>query len=159
MVAHDRAVKAGSQHQAWHGKGLCMADLGRWPEARDCFAEAVRRAPRYLESTLWLARACARLNELAEAHSQVDRALKAFPNSDGAWGLKAVIHGIEQKHRDAIQAAEKALAINSKNVDAWLVKGHGLVALKEPGKGRACFEKVLALDPKNAEALAQKRSG
>lgn len=119
VASFDLAARIGNDIQAWHGKGVCLADLDRLPEAREAFAEAMKRRPRHVESVLGLATVCVRM---------------------GDW-------------EEALRLTERALKIDANSVDAWLTRGRAYRAAHQPRQARTCFDKALALDPGNPEAI------
>ena len=56
-----------------------------------------------------------------------------------------------QDYRQAVTSVEEALAANSRNIYAWLMRAQIFQYLKVPDKADESFRRALALDPSNAE--------
>ena len=56
-----------------------------------------------------------------------------------------------QDYRQAVASVEEALAANSRNIYAWLMRAQIYQYLKVPDKADESFRRALALDPSNAE--------
>lgn len=56
-----------------------------------------------------------------------------------------------QDYRQAVTSVEEALAANSRNIYAWLMRAQIYQYLKVPDKADESFRRALALDPSNAE--------
>ena len=56
------------------------------------------------------------------------------------------------RHDEALQCLDKALAIDPRDVHAWNYKGAALDMLDRHQEALQCFDKALEIDPKNATA-------
>jgi tetratricopeptide (TPR) repeat protein len=61
-----------------------------------------------------------------------------------------------KKYDAALKAFDQATYITIKNATVWNNKGVALVALGKPSDALECFKKALGIDPKYAEAAANK---
>jgi tetratricopeptide (TPR) repeat protein len=105
----------------------------------------------------------ARLNKIAEVYDkgdvkaairQLDAYLKEYPRDDLAWTILGNAHEDEDRDQEAQAAYDKALALNSRQVDA--INGLGLLHRKRGDYDEAlrAYARVLELDPKHAQAYS-----
>ncbi len=140
-----------------NGEGLIQA-LGR--------ADAARKRPSNLNAyELYLlgTENITRLTKesLTEAQSQLTRATELDPNLARAWvelfhvnDVLAYMTGDYQTHRAAaLEAAERAVAIDPKDAEAHAVLAMGLQRNGNITQSKAAFEKALQLAPNSFEIL------
>jgi len=73
------------------------------------------------------------------------------------WGWPYARKSPEQLHHEGLRLAENAIQLDSLSPDAWMAKAYLLVAadpVRMSGAAQA-FERAIALDPKNTEAIHQ----
>jgi Flp pilus assembly protein TadD len=63
----------------------------------------------------------------------------------------AALVGLERP-REAVRYSRRAVELEPRNVDHWLVHAHGLLLTGREAEGRAALEQVLALEPGNPTA-------
>ena len=108
-----------------------------WPAAQDALRQhyrAVGDARGYTHVTMILA--------------------DAFPFT-GALQFEAAAALIEQgRPREALRYSRRAVELQPRLVDSWLVHAHGLLLTGREAEGRAALKQVLGLEPGNATARA-----
>lgn len=75
-----------------------------------------------------------------------------FPALSGPLVNQGLIYLKKQQYQDALDTADKALAVNGSNPYAWNLRGMSLRELGRFKEARAAYEKALALDPLYAKA-------
>lgn len=78
--------------------------------------------------------------------------IKHDPHNFLAHHLLGTIEAMAGNLAEAMTANQRALAINPKSADAWLVHGNVLAGLKQPDEARLAFEKALTSNPTLAPA-------
>jgi Flp pilus assembly protein TadD len=76
----------------------------------------------------------------------------AFPFTGSLqFEAAAALVGLERP-REAVRYSRRAVELEPRNVDHWLVHAHGLLLTGREAEGRAALEQVLALEPGNPTA-------
>jgi Flp pilus assembly protein TadD len=76
----------------------------------------------------------------------------AFPFA-GSLQFETAVALIELgRAREALRYSRRAIALEPRNVNHWLVHAHGLLLAGREAEGRAALAQVLALEPANATA-------
>ena len=76
-------------------------------------------------------------------------ALKLSPKRDDILAEQAALLFLVEEDEEALEAAEKATRLNSKNARAWLVLGKCLSRKKRPQEGLDALNHAMALTPEN----------
>lgn len=87
--------------------------------------EVVTAEPKALEAWEILNKGAAlgNLGRIREALACVEKALKIYPNFDGAWLNKGVLLAKQGKEQTAMECYEKALELNPRSAHAWYNRG------------------------------------
>jgi lysophospholipase L1-like esterase len=106
-----------------------------WPQAQDALREHYRATGD------------------ARGHAHVTAILAdAFPFA-GSLQFETAVALIELgRAREALRYSRRAIALEPRNVNHWLVHAHGLLLAGREAEGRAALAQVLALEPANATA-------
>lgn len=86
MQCQDQALSIDAQFiDAWHGKSVCLLEMGCFQDAVDCLDTAIQAEPEYPD--LWFSRgdALAKLGRTTDALSSYDRGLEISDEDPGAW--------------------------------------------------------------------------
>jgi predicted O-linked N-acetylglucosamine transferase (SPINDLY family) len=140
-LRHGAAQRA---HDAWQ-RGVNLRKAGRLPAARDCFAEATRRAPGDALYWLNLARCEQLLSRPDQATAHAQRAFSLDRRSLVACNLLAELM------RDALRAGESLQALDQldpaveRDAQWHLLRGCALLAEHQPDAAAHAFTEVLAL--------------
>lgn len=73
------------------------------------------------------------------------------PNDDNTLSNLAWIHRKLGNYKKAIEYADKAIAINNDNDQAWFNKGFSFEQLNKDKKSIKCYERCIELKPENAD--------
>lgn len=127
------------------GYRLHMA--GRLDEARACYEEVLRHAPRH-GRTLALAGALAvQSGDMQRAVEWLRGAVEAEPADAASWNNLGAVLVQTGRHEEALDAYQRALDLDPDQANAW---NNLATLLRERGDAREAVEafgKVLALDP------------
>ncbi|MBP7062828.1 MAG: hypothetical protein KBB36_01610 [Ferrovibrio sp.] len=125
--------------------------------ARKLLDIAVAARPDALELRLDRAQALAELNDYAAAEADLDHVLHLAPTRDDAMALRAAARRLGNNPAGALEDAETALALNSRNVEALLERGYLRHAAGDRRGARADLIQVrlMAPDTPAAEAAAR----
>jgi len=128
--------------------GNAFLALEDFTNAEKAFSIAINLLPDYVEAYEGLARCHQEQRNLTLAEQHADKAIALKPRAAG-YSLLAGIYAEQSFPDKAAQAYEKALALDSKLVSAFLGKGHLLMEMGKMDAAEQCFKQALALDPDN----------
>lgn len=100
-----------------------------------------------LEVRLEEARGWLRQGEIERARGRLERLVLEAPTDAGLWTTLAAARLAAGAQRDALAAAERALALDGRLADAWVTGGAAMRALGDLDKAEAAMKKALAIDP------------
>jgi hypothetical protein len=139
--------------EGWHAKATALWALGRLPEASATFDTVLAKAPRR-ETTLYAAALVAmQLGQLAAAGSYWERALEVNPYR------YELHHGLARQLAQtrawgpAAQACQRALQLNTADLEVRKLLVGCYAELGEEERARAEFERLLAMNPPDADML------
>jgi len=136
-VAKREFLRSGQQYVA----------AGKYKEAVIEFRNAVQQDPRYGEARFALAGALLKTSDLQGAYREYARAADLLPNDIEAQMWAGEMNLLVGQFEDARTHADKALALNSKNVRAQLIKANALAGLKQFDAAVEEAQGALGLDP------------
>ncbi len=84
----------------------------------------------------------------------IEQVLAAVPRDPTALTLKAIVLRLSGQLREAILHCDAAIEAAPDYAEAWLQRGFVLASGGSMDGARACYARVVALDPYNADALA-----
>lgn len=84
---------------------------------------------------------------LEGAMMMVDLELSRDPESWEAWGARADILYLQQRHFEALAASNEALGRNSQNALAWNTKGNVLYRLGRYDEAVECYSRAIEISP------------
>ena len=117
------------------------------------YASAVKIDPRFGEARLKLAETYERMGNVRAALPEFIRAADALPDNR-ALQLKATqLLLISRRFEDAKARADSLLAKDPKDVDAMLLRGNALAALRDSAGAVAEIEEAIKIAPANSDAL------
>ena len=114
----------------------------------------VARAPQDMDVKAWRARVLAWWGHLAEAEKEYLEILNVSRKDPDNWGGLAGVYLREGKITEALRAISSAVELDPKRADLHVTRGRVLRAAGERTEARQEFQKVLNLEPSNAEARA-----
>jgi tetratricopeptide (TPR) repeat protein len=141
--------------EAWFYEGLTLKELGREPEALEHLRRAATIDSTSADRFFWL-------GVLADALRQTGEAERAFQrtvtlDSTGTLAAKAYrqlgyYRLLKRQWMVAIPLLDRAVALDPQDAQAWLWLAQGSQNAGDRTRAVACYRRVLALDPANAEA-------
>lgn len=100
----------------------CEAGLGNYHQAAQLYRQVIAKAPDRLESYVYLAELLdRRLGQPEQAEAVLDQLVEKAPHVCTAWALRADFLRSRRRFTEALQSAERSLAIDPQNVAALLV--------------------------------------
>lgn len=153
IVRYERALaKQPNEPIIWTNKGLYLESLGFGEKADSAYAQALEILP---QSSLILAHHCQLLNDLenyAQAFAACDRALKGdrvFGSLELAnvWSQRSRALVGQEKYQEALDSADRAIALDPNIPEAWNNKGVSLWNLKQTGKALTSIDRAININP------------
>ena len=131
-----------------------------WEPARSALRTAVQLRPNYVYGHLYLARTLSQVDSLKAARasyetmaSMADSMKSNYKNELGeAYRYITFTHLIDKNYGPALNSVTKAVEYRSDDVELQLWRAQILHALDRRDEAKAQYEKVLRMDPKNADA-------
>lgn len=163
----DRHSEAAEAHRRNGRLGLAIGwtnALAEFRAAQDFTAllataeELLARLPRHLEASVYRGEALAKLGRYPEAEPTLQAAVELDPKAAMAWADLACCRVERQAYGEAIEAADRALALDPAQVEALYNRGRARFGLRQYREGRQDFAAALATgkaDPSLAGALQQ----
>ena len=132
--------------RALAGLGMSLNALGRPGEARPVLERAVGRAPSDRMARLALANSLAELDQFLPADEILRRLTEEDPKDAEAWHYLAALRFRHNYHEQALEAAERSLALRPGDRDARILRARSLVNLGLLSEAQPLFRE-LAADP------------
>jgi tetratricopeptide (TPR) repeat protein len=136
-------------NEAKHYLGRALLARGNPVEARQYLQQAVDRGDANAQYHLYLGWAQVELTQLEEAERSIERALELDKGLGNAHWLRAEILSKRGQHREAIDAARRALAITPTRSEAHATIGFGLKQLGLEDQAIAEYALAIKGDPRN----------
>lgn len=140
--AHGRSAGSGSQ---------LFAD-GKFNQARDAFASAVRSDPKNPVLRVGLLRTYLRLDDWQNCVSEGQKAIVALPSNADAHGLLSMALMRGGRPRQAESEANKALALDAKSYYGLVARGRVLTFNEQKGEAREVLTRAFNLHPEWPDA-------
>ncbi len=135
------ASACGQQNaEDWNNKGYALLNQSNYDEAIQAFDNAIEIDPQ--NAYAWYGKGVALGNKEAQS-------IKGVRIDDGFFYTRI-------ENNEALQAFDKAIELNPKNVDSWIRKGLILYLQDKNNEALQAFDKAIELDPRNAEAWGKK---
>lgn len=137
-----------SEAKALFYEGVALASLGRFVEAETAYYRALR-----LDETdfkIWNNLAALLFDSLkqpAEGAKCLAQAMQVDPGNKLGWANLASMHGQLGHHQEALECAERALALDPEMVEAQLHRARAAQALGKPEIVRAACEALARVPP------------
>jgi tetratricopeptide (TPR) repeat protein len=147
-------ARAQEQNPEWQAQVRKYAEAQDWPSAMKIVDREVARTPQDMDVKAWRARVLAWWGHLAEAEKEYLEILNVSRKDPDNWGGLAGVYLREGKITEALRAISSAVELDPKRADLHVTRGRVLRAAGERIEARQEFQKVLNLDPSNAEARA-----
>jgi len=142
--------------EAYYYLGLANKELKRYPEALDALRHAATLAPGKADRQFWLGILYAQLDSTALSRQTLEKSVGI--DSTGqfagvAFRQLGYYHLLDKDYEGAIALLDRAVALNDKDIQAWVWLGQGNQNAGHTSRAAECYRKVLALDPKQPDAL------
>jgi tetratricopeptide (TPR) repeat protein len=142
----------------WHNKGKALYCLGRNEEAIQCFDRVLLLNKHYRISLEGKAAALNNMGKFKEAEAVAESILEMYPPRNiKTWKALSVLSmslNNQGLYKKAIEAANKAIALNPNDDGIWETKGAALASLGRYREALQCLEEALKLNPHNRTAEA-----
>jgi tetratricopeptide (TPR) repeat protein len=132
--------------RALAGLGMSLNALGRPGEARPVLERALGEAPTDRMARLALASSLTELGEFQRADELLRRLTEEDPKDAEAWQYLAALRFRNNYHEQALEAAERCLALRPDDRDARILRARSLVSLGRLPEAGPLFRE-LAADP------------
>jgi tetratricopeptide (TPR) repeat protein len=149
----------------WLTKGFTLMGLTRTAEALLCMERSLELEPT-CEAWATRGKLLLDLGRAEDALSSLDRALECEPGLAAGqsvdepvnrellaqiltWKARALLPSeVSEDYEKALACADRALELNARNVEAWLVKAE-LLAVVPSAEVEACYARALEIAPRN----------
>jgi len=138
----------------WQEEVRRCAEAHDWIAAMRIVDHEISRAPQDMDVHAWRARILAWSGRLAEAEGEYQGILAAAPNDPDHWLGLASVYSRESRAREAVQALDRAVELDSKRADIRVARAAALRALGDQREAKAEFRRALDLDPTNVDGRA-----
>ena len=133
----------------WNNKGVFLAVLARYDEARRCFDKALELDPR--DARAWILKG--RYSHSCDEKTRCfDRVLESDPRNADAWCAKGRGLWLFGRNEEAIDCYDKALEIVPLDVTTACAKGLCLRSLGRNEEAVDCYDRAVKTDPCCSEA-------
>jgi len=96
------------------------------------------------------------LKRFDEALTSYQQAAIARPNQvESHWDCASLLFDLG-RHAEVIVACDRVLGLELKHRNAWIIRGHALVALGRHEEGLESYDRVLAFKPDDAVVLSNR---
>jgi predicted O-linked N-acetylglucosamine transferase (SPINDLY family) len=135
-----------------HMLGVLMAQQGRFAEAQEMIAGALKVSPRDAGALVNYGNVLNLLKRHDEAVASYDRALAIKPDAE-TWNNRGYALQGGGRRIEALASFEKALALEPGNIPALYKRGVMLSELGRTDEALAAYDRVLAREPNHVEAV------
>jgi len=136
-VAKREYLKSGNDYMA----------QGKTAEAIIQYRNAIQQDARFGEARFKLAEALWATNDRPGAYREYVRAADLLPRDDVAQVKAGQMNLAASQFEEARSRANKAIEINSKNVEAYILLGNALAGVKQYDAAVAEVQRAIELDP------------
>uniref|UniRef100_A0A671PN19 Protein O-mannosyl-transferase TMTC3 n=1 Tax=Sinocyclocheilus anshuiensis TaxID=1608454 RepID=A0A671PN19_9TELE len=153
----NRALDLNPQHKlALFNSALLMQESGEAkfrPEANRRFLTYVKEEPDDANGYFNLGMLAMDANENEEAERWMREAIRLQPGFRSALFNLALLYSQSQRELDALPVLEELLRYHPEHVKGLILKGDILMNHRKDTRGaKACFERILNMDPSNVQA-------
>uniref|UniRef100_A0A672SJK5 Protein O-mannosyl-transferase TMTC3 n=1 Tax=Sinocyclocheilus grahami TaxID=75366 RepID=A0A672SJK5_SINGR len=153
----NRALDLNPQHKlALFNSALLMQESGEAkfrPEANRRFLTYVKEEPDDANGYFNLGMLAMDANENEEAEHWMREAIRLQPGFRSALFNLALLYSQSQRELDALPVLEELLRYHPEHVKGLILKGDILMNHRKDTRGaKACFERILNMDPSNVQA-------
>ena len=135
----------------WQQDVRKYAEAEDWVAAMNIVEREVTRAPQDMDVRAWRAKVLMWSGKLAEAEVEYHEILTAVPNDPDDWMGLASVYSREGRSQDALQALDRAVALDPKRADLRVARASALRTLGAQRDAKMEFSRAVDLDPTNVE--------
>jgi tetratricopeptide (TPR) repeat protein len=135
----------------WEQNVRNYAEAQNWSAAMSIVDREVARAPQDMDVRTWRAKVLMWSGKLAEAELEYHEIISAVPNDPDDWMGLATVYSREGRSQDALQALDRAVALDPKRGDLRIARAGALRTLGARREAKMEFSRAMDLDPTNAE--------
>ncbi|MEM3444749.1 MAG: tetratricopeptide repeat protein, partial [Thermoplasmata archaeon] len=136
--------------EIWNNLGNIYARKGKIEEAVESYTRAIELNPDYIIARYNLGMVLAQKGEYAPAIEQFSQVLEREEMFE-AYSAKASCEYAMQRFEEALNTVNRAISLNSKNVNAWLLRGAILAELEKTEDAFNTFKECMKINPENPE--------
>ncbi|HMI87984.1 MAG TPA: tetratricopeptide repeat protein [Polyangiaceae bacterium] len=153
-VAELREVLAGAPEDdtAWLTLGMVLSSGGRWREASEALAEAVRLDGEVLAARMAFARSLEKSGKLDDAAFQLLQAQKLAPDDPRPLKELGAVFYKKGLYDKSVQFLVRARGLAPTDARIFYALGLAQEARRDPGAAIASYRDAIRLDPKFADA-------
>jgi tetratricopeptide (TPR) repeat protein len=132
-VAQQWQAETPEDAKPWFYQGVALSVMGRFAEAETAYRNTLRLDPS--EAKAWNnlgAILFEALKQQAEGIQCLMQSLKLDPGNKLGWSNLASMHGQLGRHQQALECAERALALDPEMIEAHLHRGRAAQLLGRP---------------------------
>jgi tetratricopeptide (TPR) repeat protein len=142
----------------YSAQGIAAIEQGNVAEAESLFAKAIESCPTDAEARRRYAEALWKRGDAAAAMGQLEEAARLAPDNTLLAIRMGEIYLSLDRWENAARAADRAVASDHQNVQAWSLRARAMQAGGNHRQALSDWQRALSLDPRNAyllEELAQ----
>jgi tetratricopeptide (TPR) repeat protein len=130
-----------------------LAQQGKWAGVISDATSGLAVAPKQVDLLALRSRARWNLGEMDAALADAEKAASIDASNQAAKRAKAWVYLLREQWSQVIQEADPALQKAPEDVELLLLKGLACSKSEQAPEARACFERILKMEPKNTIAL------
>lgn len=160
-LAQRRIALDPNSDEAYYYMGLSYKEMKQIPESIGALRQAATLAPSKPERHFWLGLLLAQADSVAEARGAFLRTVELDSTSKNAaiayqqLGYRALL---DRSYVDAIHVLERSSQINDKDVQTWVWLGQAYQNSGNRAKALEAYNRALALNPAQPDALKGKKT-
>lgn len=149
--------------EAYYYIGLSHKEMKQYPEALVALRRAATLGDAKADRHFWLGIMLAQVDSAEAAKVELTRAAEmdsagASKNTGVALRQLGYYKLLDKDYTEAIRMLERAVTINDKDVQAWVWLGQGYQNAGNKSKACEAYNRALAIDPAQPDALRGKKS-
>ncbi len=149
--------------EAYYYIGLSHKEMKQYPEALAALRKAATLGDSKADRHFWLGIMLAQVDSTAAAKLELTRAVEmdsAGTNKNSAVALRQLGYYklLDKSNGEAIRMLERSVAINDKDVQAWVWLAQGRQNAGDKAGACEAYRRALGIDPTQADALKGRKS-